>query len=220
MSDNRLFNGELKVTIIRTTLIAILLLCCAPLIASTSALVYLQQLSNQTTGAEPIGFLDAAIKEAHFIQQQASLAVQETANLSLIKIHSRQIAMALNGRESGSPLNFGLIKAATGIIRQVNLAAVATDATPAIRIHSLHIATSATNTLALAVTMLNITRQIGATTSLATAASLASQLQDFAGILLMGTDSNGDGKITWIKYEGGLMHCQKHLKLLRAADNI
>jgi len=219
MSDNRLFNQELKVTIIRTTLIAIMLLCCAPLIASTSALTYLQEVSNQTAGADTIGFLGAAIKEAKFIQQHSSLAVQQTENLSLIKTHSRYIAAALEGRGMSAEPNIGLIKASRGIIRQVKLAAAATDAGPAVKVHSMHIATSATNTVALAVTMLKISRQIGATTSLATAASLASQLQDFADILLLGTDSNGDGKITWIKYEGGLMHCQKHLQLLRAQAN-
>ena len=145
------------------------------------------------------------------------MAAQQTDDLSLVKFHSRRIAIALKGRPTGPEPNSGLIQATRGIIRQINLAAMALDAVPAIKIHSIHIATSATNTLALAITMHKITRQIASTTSVATAASLASQLQDFADILLLGTDSNGDGKITWIKYEGGLMHCQKHLLLLRAA---
>ncbi|EPJ54460.1 MAG: hypothetical protein OFPI_07070 [Osedax symbiont Rs2] len=206
-------------TIVRTTLIAILLLNCTPVFASTSALVYLQQIGNQTTSPDSIGHLDVAMQMAQLIQQQASLAVQQT-DLSLIKYHNRHIAIALQGRRTGAVANSGLIQASKGIISLVNLAAMASDAVPEIRRHFVHIATSATNTLALAVTMLNISRQLASTTSMARALSLASQLQDFADILLPGTDSNGDGKITWIKYEGGLLHCQKHLQLLRAEINL
>ena len=55
-------------TIIRTAIIAILLLNCAPLFANTSALTYLQQLGNQTTSPDSIGYLDVAIASAILIQ--------------------------------------------------------------------------------------------------------------------------------------------------------
>ena len=207
-------------TIIRTALIAIFLLNSAPLIAATSAVVYLEQISSQATATAGIALLDTAIKEAEVIQQHTSLALQQPANLEWMKTHSRHVRHALDGRGTGPGLNVGLIRATTDIVDRVNLAAAATDAVPAIKTHSLHIATSAKNTLAIAVTMLRLTKQINSTTSVSIAASLSSQLNDFADILILGTDSNGDGKITWIKYEGGLMHCKKHLKLLRAAANL
>jgi hypothetical protein len=109
-------------------------------------------------------------------------------------------------------LNYGVKKAATGIVTHIGLAAAASDAPPAFATHSPHIAAVAKNTLTRVDQIVALGLKVRDAKTAAEAATLVSQIAALADQLLAGVDANGDGRVTW--EEGGLQVADEHAKLM------
>lgn len=164
------------------------------------------------------GLLPAAIAEARIAIQHAGLAGRQPGNLEYMKTHAGHVIHALNPMviTMGPGLGYGVTKGAAGVATHIDLAAAAPGASPAVVMHSKHIATAARNVVDRAGAAVAIAQKILAATTAADAAALVSQLTAAVEQLISGTDLNGDGRITWEQGEGGLQQAEEHLKLMLA----
>jgi len=82
--------------------------------------------------------------------------------------------------------------------------------------HAGHVATSARTTVQRTDAIVALARKIQAATAAPEAAALVSQLVSLTNELMMGKDTDADGKVTWKEGEGGLQQCDEHMRLLLA----
>ena len=165
------------------------------------------------------GLLPAAIAEARIAIQHAGLAGRQPNNLEYMKLHAGHVIHALNPAAinlTAPGLGYGVTKAATGVATHIDLAAGAQGASPAVVMHSKHIATAARSVGERAAAALVIAQKVMAATTAAEAASLVSALTSAVEQLIAGVDMNGDGRITWEQGEGGLQQAEEHVKLMLA----
>lgn len=166
------------------------------------------------------GLLPTAMAEARVAIQHAGLAARNTSSLDAMKLHAGHVINALDPSivPTGPGLGYGVKKAATGVATHIELAAKTAGASPNVVSHSVHIATSARNTVQRADQIVALAKQIQAATSAADAAALVSQMVSQCDQLMAGADANGDGRISWEAGEGGLQQVQQHVNLMLAAE--
>jgi len=207
---------------ITAMLLTVILSGSAAAVAGTSAAhLHLGHVSS-SWGDTPnkMGLLATASKEADIAKLHAALALKQKENLQWMKTHTTHVKHALDGQGKGPGLGYGVIKASAGVAMHIELAAASKDASKNIKLHSVHIATSAKNSIVVAQQMLALTTKIAVANSAKAAAKMLVELNRLAKVLSSGQDANNDGSITWVKGEGGLSHSSKHLAFLRKGENI
>ena len=164
------------------------------------------------------GLLPAAMAEARIAVTHAGLAGRQPTNLEYMKLHAGHVIHALDPKliAMGPGLGYGVTKGAAGVATHIDLAAGAEGASPAVVMHSKHIATAARSVVERAGAALAIARKVMAATTPAEAAALVSQMTSAVEQLIAGVDLNGDGRITWEQGEGGLQQADEHVKLMLA----
>lgn len=162
-----------------------------------------------------LGLLNTAQSEAKIAAFHASLALKKPNNLKWIKIHSNHVLQALTGKGKGPGAGYGVLKASKGASKHITFAANSAGATAAIKLHATHIKTSADNVTQWSKEMVALIHEINNSTGHYKALKLVKQVSSLAQQLNQGVDSNGDGKITWVKGEGGLKQAAKHMTILR-----
>jgi hypothetical protein len=172
---------------------------------------------TETPGGQ--GLLPTALAEARIAAQHAALAARDTGDLESMKRHAAHVMNAVDPTvvQSGPGLGYGVKRAALGVATHVDLAAKAAGATPQIVMHAGHVATSARNTVQRSDMVVALGKRIQAATSASEAVALVSQLVALTTELTVGRDADADGKTTWKDGEGGLQHCEEHMRLMLAA---
>lgn len=162
------------------------------------------------------GLLPTAMAEARVAVQHAQLASRQPANLDYMKTHAAHVINAIDPTivAAGPGAGYGVKKAALGVAAHIELAAGSPGATPAHVVHAGHVALSARNTVARADQIVALAQGVQAATDAGTAAGLIGQIVSLAEQLLPGADANGDGRISFDKDEGGLQHCDEHVRLM------
>ncbi len=166
------------------------------------------------------GFLTTAIEEANIEKTHIDLAMQQSANLEWLKLHTSHVVHALDGKGQGPGLGFGLSDASKGVKKHIMLAAQSPGSSDAIQLHALHIATSAKNVTNWSKKALNIGKKLEKTNNLNEAQTYAIELQFLMNAIVSGIDANEDGVITWHEGEGGLTQAKIHMDLLKAAEGL
>jgi hypothetical protein len=164
------------------------------------------------------GLLPTALAEARTAAQHAALAARDPGNLDGMKLHAGHVINAVDPSvvSTGPGLGYGVKRAALGIATHVDLAAKAAGASPQVVMHAGHVGTSARNTVQRADQIVAIAKRVQAATSAGDALSLVSQLVALTTELVAGRDADADGKTTWKEGEGGLQHCEEHMRLMLA----
>ncbi|MDA1082392.1 MAG: hypothetical protein O2973_12095 [Gemmatimonadetes bacterium] len=162
------------------------------------------------------GLLATALAEARVALQHARLATAQPTNLAYMQTHAGHVIHAVDPTvvTAGPGAGYGVKKAALGVATHIELAAAGSGATAPQVLHAGHVAVSARNTVTRADQILEMAQQVRSATSAADAAALIGQIVSLAQQLTEGADSNGDGRITWQLTEGGLQHCDEHVKLM------
>ena len=93
-------------------------------------------------------------------------------------------------------------------------------ATENVKLHAVHVATSANNTLWRVDEVALYAWQVLAASTAAEAAPAAKQMLRHTQQLLDGRDADGDGKVSWKQDEGGLKASDTHMGLMRAGENL
>ena len=168
------------------------------------------------------GLLPTAIKEAQIAIVHAGLAAKKPGDLGWMKTHTKHVMNAIDPSavKNGPGLGYGVKKAAAGVAKHIGFAAKSADASKNVKAHSVHVSTTANNTVARAEEIMALAKKVEAATSAKAAAPLVAKINMLAKQLLNGVDANGDGKITWKKGEGGLLEAKKHMRFMRKGEKL
>lgn len=168
------------------------------------------------------GLLPTAVAEAKTAAYHAGLAAADLGDLASMQAHTRHVLHALDTsvEAKGPGLGYGLIKAAAGTTLHVELAAGSEGASDGVKAHTLHVATSANNTIARANMIVELGNKVLSASTAAVAAPHMEKLATLSDQLLAGADANGDGKIGWGKDEGGLNAATAHMGFMTKGEGL
>ncbi len=168
------------------------------------------------------GLLPTAMSEAAIAVVHAGLALKQPDNLDWLKLHTTHILHAVDTSvmAQGPGLGYGARAAANGAAKHVGFAAESGDASDNVKLHAMHVATSAGNVNAWIDQIVDLGKQVEASTSAAQAASLLRQIEVLSQQLLDGVDANGDGQVTWVEGEGGLKAANKHMGFMTQGEGL
>ena len=162
------------------------------------------------------GLLPTAIAEARVAQQHAALAGRLPDNLAYMQLHVGHVMHAVDPSTVPTLMapgaNYGVKKAANGVVTHIGLAAAAAGAPASFATHAPHIATAAKNTLSRVDQIVALGNKVRDAKTAAEAAALVSQIAALAEQLLAGADANSDGRIS--VEEGGLQLADEHARLM------
>ena len=193
---------------------AVLLLVPASLAAQSPHIGHVATgFANTPDGA---GLLPTAEAEAQVAAQHAGLAARDLSNLAAMQAHIGHVQHAVDPSavEAGPGLGYGVVAAAEGVARHIELAASGDGAAGAVVTHSPHVAQAARNTVARAQRILELATQVQAAGSADAAAPMVQEIQQLAAQLVDGDDVNEDGRVGWQEGEGGLATARQHLGFL------
>ncbi|MHA1537658.1 MAG: hypothetical protein ACTSUD_08890 [Alphaproteobacteria bacterium] len=179
--------------------------------------------SGWTDTPKGMGLLPTALAEAKIAGYHAGVALTKPGNLAWLKAHTWHAVHAVDPRaapKGGPGLGYGVRKAALGVAYHIRVAAKSKDSTANIKLHVEHVAVAANNSVARVNAIIAAGRKIQAARSAGEALPLARKIALWSKQLTAGSDANGDGKITWVKGEGGLKQAKAHLGFMMQGENI
>ncbi len=168
------------------------------------------------------GLLPTAMAEVDIAKTHVGLALKQPNNLKWLKLHTGHVLNAVDPsvEPKGPGLGYGVMKATAGTAKHINFAAGSKGASGNVKTHAQHVATSAENTVGWAKQIVALGQQVKASTSAADAVAKVRQIDKLVAQLADGTDANGDGKVTWIKGEGGLGQSLFHMGLMSKGEGL
>ncbi len=168
------------------------------------------------------GLLPTAMAEAKIAKTHVGLALKQPSNLKWLKLHTGHVLHAVDPsvEPKGPGLGYGVMKAATGVAAHINFAAGSDGASKNVKLHAQHVAASAENTVGWVKQIVALGKQVQASTSAADAAAKVRQFDKLVAQLGDGTDANGDGKVTWVKGEGGLGQAELHMGFMSKGEGL
>ncbi|NNE84672.1 MAG: hypothetical protein HKN28_11945 [Alphaproteobacteria bacterium] len=171
---------------------------------------------------DKMGLLPTAMAEAKIAKQHATLVLQQPANLAWLKTHTGHVINAVDPsvEAEGPGLGYGVMKAAAGVNQHINLAAGSDGASGNVKAHAEHVGTSAQNTVDWARLIVALGQRVQASDNAANATVMVSQINGLADQLISGTDANKDGKVTWVKGEGGLGQSELHMGFMSKGEGL
>jgi len=168
------------------------------------------------------GLLPTALKEARIARTHVGLALLKPGNLTWMKTHTAHVQHALDPSMigKGPGLGYGVFKASAGIAKHVNFAAESKAASANVKLHSRHVSASANNVVSWTKELVALSKKVMAANTASDAAAGLRTMQRLVSQLTKGVDANGDGKVSWIKGEGGLDQASLHMGLMRKGEDI
>ena len=168
------------------------------------------------------GLLPTAIAEANIAVEHASLAARKPGDLDWMKAHSGHVVNALDpeAEAQGPGLGYGVKAATEGTIAHIGFAADSGDASDAVKLHAVHVATSAQNTLERTTAIIELARRVQAATAPALARPMVEEIEVLTLRLRAGNDANGDGPVSWEAGEGGLDQSLAHMGYMMDAEGL
>lgn len=168
------------------------------------------------------GLLPTAIDEAQIAAQHAGFAASKPGDLSWMKLHTTHVMHAIDPASvaKGPGKGYGLVKAASGAAKHIDFAAGSKDASANVKAHSVHVATAAQNAVDWANEVMELARQVQGTSSADQAAPKVKRIAELTQQIINGLDANGDGQVTWVKGEGGLMQANKHMGVMYKGEGL
>ena len=200
--------------VIRIILFAGLAIVAGAAMAGNMSLTHVQHVNKSWTDTpQQKGLMETAIGEAEIAVTHAGFAIKKPDDMAWMKMHNKHVINAIDpGKEPKGPgMGYGVLKASKGVIKHINLAAGSADASDYLKLHAVHVATSAENAVKRSEQVLQLSELLQQSNSLKEVAKLSKEIAVLTQTILNGTDANNDGKITWQAGEGGLLESRKHL---------
>jgi len=171
---------------------------------------------------QQVGLITIAQQENQIALTHAKISAKNLDDLKWMQTHTAHIIHALDPTiiNKGPGYGYGLIKAAKGVHKHINLAAKQPDASQGLKTHALHVAASANNTAQWAQQALTLSQTLLTTQSTSKAAQLTQQIATLLNRSSTGFDSNNDGSITWHAGEGGLKQSLKHSQIIAKIEKL
>lgn len=191
--------------------------------ADNPAHAHIGHVANGFRGTpEGQGLLPTAVAEAEVAHQHATLAGRDTGNLEGMQRHMAHVIHALDPSEveNGPGAGYGVVAAAGGSARHIELAAAAEGASDGVKTHATHVATAASHAMTMAEQAVELAGDIQDAEDAAEAAALLEELTALTDAIVNGMDANGDGRVGWQEGEGGLAQATTHLGLMMRGEGM
>ena len=168
-----------------------------------------------------VGLLAAAQAEAEVAAAHAGYAAG-SEDLGGIQRHITHVLHAIDAStsERGPGKGYGLIAAASGCAQHIGMAGESDDASGAVKTHSTHVKASCQNVVTWAESIVAKAAEVAAATDMAAAKTLADEIAAMTQAILVGTDADGNGRVSWGEGEGGLEQAATHLRLMKEAEGL
>ena len=175
---------------------------------------------NDTPGGK--GLLVVAEDEAKIAAQHANFAVSKPDNIKWMKTHAAHVLHAVDPTAiaKGPGMGYGVIKAAGGAAKHIQFAANSSDASDNVKLHATHVAASANTVVDRGKKIVALAKRIAKNDSVAAVAAFVRGMKYLSEGLQVGDDANGDGKVTWIKGEGGLAQARQHMQFMLKGEKM
>jgi hypothetical protein len=166
------------------------------------------------------GLVATATAEATVAAQHASMGAEATDNLGTMKLHAGHVINCVDPtlEADGPCLGYGIKKAMTAAIKEMESAAAVPGASASVRILSSHILASSRNSIRIADLVVENAKKVQAATDVTVAAEIMALMAEMAGQIQAGFDFNRDGTLD--QSEGGLTQVTQRAALLKRAEGI
>ncbi len=206
------------------------LLLAAPALSGASAM-QAQNMAHEHMGhvsdawgdaPDGKGLLPIATEEAEHAYFHAREAVKYAHDLNEVILNAQHVLHMVDPSEieRGMGLGYGVKRAAAAVAEHIGFAAEADDATENVKLHAVHVATCANNTVDRIAEIVGLANSIRAAKTAAEAAPAALELRSRVNQLMEGRDANGDGTVTWHEGEGGLRMARLHMRFMREGEDL
>ena len=164
-----------------------------------------------------VGLLAILEQEAQTAASHAKYALGDKKDVSTAKTHIPHVQNAIDPSivTKGPGKGYGALKAAQGIAQHMGFAANAPDASDGLKMHSVHVITSATNVVDWCNQIMAKSAKVFLPGMDKDAMQATAEIADMTQWILNGHDANGDGKISWEKGEGGIAQLKQHLGFIK-----
>ncbi len=171
---------------------------------------------------DQMGLLPTAQAEAEVAAQHAGFASSRPDDLDWMKLHVVHVLHAIdpNLEPQGPGLGYGVQRATQGVAQHVRFAADSEDASDNVKLHAGHVETSAGNVVMWSERVVQLGQQVREASSATEAAPLVSEIETLTQAILVGTDANGDGTVTWEQSEGGLAQAAQHMQFMQEGEGM
>ena len=189
------------------------------LAASQAHLLYIIKAWPQAP--KSMSLIDTALKEAKIADLYIQIAQSQNQDLAWIKLHINRAKHAIEGAKFGDGgLGYGVIKSSSQIAKQMKSAALASDASVNIKLHTGKIVNAAEHAAAIGKKMLAICHLIARSISTSQALAYVNQLKELSNALMEGEDINKDGIISHFDNESALSFAAQQLIFAAQAEGL
>lgn len=174
----------------------------------------------QTPGE--VGLLAIARADAETAHAHAGYGLADPDDLAAMQMHAGHVLMAVAPESGDVPVGsgFGVRRGAEGVATHIGLAASSDGASDNVKLHAVHVASAANNTVARTEEIVEVAGRIMAASSADEARPYAERLHELTAALIEGVDANGDGNIGWQEGEGGLATAELHMMLMMRGEGM
>lgn len=165
--------------------------------------------------------------EAMIAEKHAGFAASKPGDLAWMQKHIRHVRHAIDAstESSGPGKGYGVIKAARGVVKHINLAASSSDASGNVKLHARHVSTSAGNVVNWSNRVILLSENILAAKAnkkkdMKGAAKWVKAIHATTKQIVSGNDADGDGKISWKYGEGGIAQAKQHIMFLKKGEGM
>lgn len=187
--------------------------------AAHAHILHVREAFSGTPDGE--GLLAVAVADAETTVQHARLSAGgDPTDIDPMIRHARHVLHAVDPTQfpNGPGSGFGLKAAADAIVRHIEMAAAAPDASDNVRTHAAHVAAAARATAERAERMAAKVGEIVGAGVYNRAYPLTGELAELAEALAGGEDLSGDGTVSLD--EGGLNQVEQHLNLMADGEGL
>jgi hypothetical protein len=168
------------------------------------------------------GFLAMAEAEIQTALVEAALAAKKPEDLEYMKAQARAVQHAIDPswQKTGPGHGFGVKKAAAGIASYATAAGKSPDASEKVRSYSRWIATSAKNVVARSDRISDLLGKVQRMKTSRNAFRVMRLVRRMCQEVLLGKDTNKDGKVSWKKHEGGLAQAKRYMRVVLKLEKL
>ena len=168
------------------------------------------------------GYLPMAEAEVQTALIQATIALRKPDDLEHLRAQAKAAQHAIDPVriKEGPGRGFGVKKAAEGIVSYVTAAGKSPDASEKMRSYSRWVAVSAQNVITRTDRITDLLGKVMRMKTAKNAARVMRLVRRMCQEVLLGKDTNKDGKVSWKKHEGGLAQAKRYTTVMLRLEKL